>query len=52
MYIAHIQLHYLRTYFWVGIKLYNQLNNGTVKPFNLAALNFSVLPSVDILAAL
>ena len=24
----------------------------TVKPFNLAALNFSVLPSVDILAAL
>ena len=24
----------------------------TVKPFNLAALNFSVLPFVDILAAL
>ena len=28
-----------------------QLRN-TVKPFNLAALNFSVLPFVDILAAL
>ena len=34
------------------LRCINNNNNSTVKPFNLAALNFCVLPFVDILAAL
>ena len=40
-----------RPFFQTLLNAYSQTVS-TVKPFNLAALNFNVLPSVDILAAL